>query len=153
MAAKDIEARVEEMVNELLAAQDTIELVDVEYVKEHNDYYLRVYIDKEGGIDIEDCQELSERLEGVLDAENVIADSYILEVSSPGIDRVLRKERDFIREQGKSVDVTLYAPLDGKKELTGVLSGFDADKKVVTLDDTLELELAKIAQIRLHIDF
>lgn len=153
MAAKDIEARVEEMVNELLAAQDTIELVDVEYVKEHNDYYLRVYIDKEGGIDIEDCQELSERLEGVLDAENVIADSYILEVSSPGIDRVLRKERDFIREQGKSVDVTLYAPLDGKKELTGVLTGFDADKKVVTLDDTLELELAKIAQIRLHIDF
>lgn len=153
MAAKDIEARVEEMVNELLAAQDTIELVDVEYVKEHNDYYLRVYIDKEGGIDIEDCQELSERLEGVLDAENVIADSYILEVSSPGIDRVLRKERDFIREQGKSVDVTLYAPLDGKKELTGVLSGFDADKKVVTLDATLELELAKIAQIRLHIDF
>lgn len=153
MAAKDIEARVEEMVNELLAAQDTIELVDVEYVKEHNDYYLRVYIDKEGGIDIEDCQELSERLEGVLDAENVIADSYILEVSSPGIDRVLRKERDFIREQGKSVDVTLYAPLDGKKELTGVLTGFDADKKVVKLDDTLELELAKIAQIRLHIDF
>lgn len=153
MAAKDIELKVEKIVNELLVNQDIIELVDVEYVKEHTDYYLRVYIDKDGGIDIEDCQSLSEELEGRLDDENIIADSYILEVSSPGIDRVLRKERDFIREQGKSVDVTLYAPLDGQKIITGILTGFDSDTKTVILDDSQNIELAKIAQIRLHIDF
>lgn len=153
MAAKDIELKVEKIVNELLANQDIIELVDVEYVREHTDYYLRVYIDKDGGIDIEDCQSLSEELEGRLDDENIIADSYILEVSSPGIDRVLRKERDFIREQGKSVDVTLYAPLDGQKMITGILTGFDSDTKTIVLDDSQNIELAKIAQIRLHIDF
>ena len=153
MAAKDIELKVEKIVNELLANQDIIELVDVEYVKEHTDYYLRVYIDKDGGIDIEDCQSLSEELEGRLDDENIIADSYILEVSSPGIDRVLRKERDFIREQGKSVDVTLYASLDGQKMITGILTGFDSDTKTIILNDSQNIELAKIAQIRLHIDF
>ena len=151
MAAKHIEEAVEDMVQHLLAGQDTIELVDVEYVKEHTEWYLRVYIDKEGGIDIEDCQELSEKLEAELDEKNTIPDSYILEVSSPGIDRVLRKARDLIREQGKKVDVTLYAPVDGQKNLTGVLTGFDG--KVVTLDQSVMIELEKAAQIRLHIDF
>ena len=151
MAAKNIEAAVEEIVSELLAGQDVIELVDVEYVKEHTDWYLRVYIDKDGGIDIEDCQELSENLEVQLYERTVIPDSYILEVSSPGIDRVLRKPRDYEREQGKKVDVTLYAPMDGKKEWTGVLTGFDG--KAVTLDETTVIELSKAAQIRLHIDF
>ena len=151
MAAKNIEESVELMVQELLTGQDVIELVDVEYVKEYTDYYLRVYIDKEGGIDIEDCQELSEKLEVMLDEKDIIPDAYILEVSSPGIDRVLRKPRDLVREQGKAVDVTLYAPLDGKKNLTGVLTGFDGEK--FTLDDELTIELSKEAQIRLHIDF
>ena len=151
MAAKNIEEAVEAMAVELLAGQDVVELVDVEYVKEHTDWYLRVYIDKDGGIDIEDCQELSEKLEAVLDEKNTISDSYILEVSSPGIDRVLRKPRDYEREQGKKVDVSLYAPMDGKKELTGVLTGFDG--KAITLDDSTVVELSKAAQIRLHIDF
>ena len=151
MAAKNIEEAVEVMAQHLLVGQDIIELVDVEYVKEHTDWYLRVYIDKEGGIDIEDCQELSEKLEAELDEKNTIPESYILEVSSPGIDRVLRKARDLIREQGKKVDVTLYAPLDGQKNLTGVLTGFDG--KAVTLDQSVTIELEKAAQIRLHIDF
>ena len=151
MAAKNIEEAVEVMAQHLLEGQDIIELVDVEYVKEHTDWYLRVYIDKEGGIDIEDCQGLSEKLEAELDEKNTIPESYILEVSSPGIDRVLRKARDLIREQGKKVDVTLYAPLDGQKNLTGVLTGFDG--KAVTLDQSVTIELEKAAQIRLHIDF
>ncbi len=151
MAAKNIEESVELMVQELLTGQDVIELVDVEYVKEYTDYYLRVYIDKEGGIDIEDCQELSEKLEVMLDEKDIIPDAYILEVSSPGIDRVLRKPRDLTREQGKAVDVILYAPMDGKKNLTGVLTGFDGEK--FTLDDEITIELSKAAQIRLHIDF
>lgn len=151
MAAKDIENAVEAIATKLLADQSVIELVDVEYVKEHKDWYLRVYIDKDGGIDIEDCQALSEKLEVELDESDIIPDSYILEVSSPGIDRVLRKPRDLEREQGKKVDVTLYAPLDGNKQLVGTLTGFDG--QVVTLDEATKLELAQIAQIRLHIDF
>ena len=153
MARKEnIEQQVEEIVLELLKGQSEIEMVDVEYVKER-DWYLRVFIDKEGGIEIDDCQALSEKLEERLDAEDFITDSYILEVSSPGIDRVLRKQRDLQREQGKKVDVTLYAPLEGSKdkELTGVLTGFDEES--ITLDEELKLPLEKTAQIRLHIDF
>ncbi|WP_303104890.1 ribosome maturation factor RimP [uncultured Mitsuokella sp.] len=150
MAKQQIEDAVEAIVQDLLAGQDVIELVDVEYIKEH-DWYLRVYIDKPGGIDIEDCQDLSEKLEAELDKRNVIADSYILEVSSPGIDRVLRKPRDFVREEGKAVDITLFAPRDGKKSLTGVLTGFDGEN--LELDGTEKLPLKDAAQVRLHIDF
>lgn len=150
MGKQDVEEAVEGIARELLAGQTDIELVDVEYVKEH-DWYLRVFIDKPGGIDIEDCQALSERLEQVLDARDFIAESYILEVSSPGIDRVLRKPRDFTREQGKAVDVTLYAPKDGKKEYTGILTGFDGE--AIFLDDTTSIPLKEVAQVRLHIDF
>ena len=153
MARKEnIEQQVEKIVLELLEGQSEIEMVDVEYVKER-DWYLRVFIDKEGGIEIDDCQALSEKLEERLDAEDFITDSYILEVSSPGIDRVLRKQRDFQREQGKKVDVSLYAPLEGstEKEFTGVLTG--SDEASITLDGELQLPLEKVAQIRLHIDF
>ena len=150
MAKQQIEDAVEAIVQDLLAGQDVIELVDVEYIKEH-DWYLRVYIDKPGGIDIEDCQDLSEKLEAELDKRNVIADGYILEVSSPGIDCVLRKPRDFVREEGKAVDITLFAPRDGKKSLTGVLTGFDGEN--LELDGTEKLPLKDAAQVRLHIDF
>ena len=149
MSAK-IEERVEEIVRDLLPAQPELELVDVEYVREH-DWYLRVYIDKEGGIDIEDCRMLSERLEEILDREDFIADAYILEVSSPGLDRVLRKARDFEREHGKRVDVALYAPLDGKKNLTGELTGYDGN--VLILDDDVRIPMEQVSQVRLHIDF
>lgn len=149
--ANSIEEAVEQMARKLLEEQAGVELVDVEYVKEH-DWYLRVFIDKEGGIDIDDCQTLSEKLEQQLDATSLIADSYILEVSSPGLDRVLRKPRDFVREQGKKVDVALYEPLDGKKQLTGVLEAYDDAAKTVTVSG-MALPLAKVSQIRLHIDF
>lgn len=149
MSAK-IEERVEEMVRGLLTDSPAVELVDVEYVKER-DYYLRVYIDKAGGIDIDDCQRLSERLEEILDREDVIPDAYILEVSSPGLDRVLRKERDFVREHGRVVDVTLYAPFEGKKQWTGTLAGYDGE--TLTLDDGIRIPMKQVSQVRLHIDF
>ena len=123
MAARQVEESVEEIVAGLLEGQDVIELVDVEYVKER-DWYLRVFIDREGGIEIDDCQNLSERLEEELDKRDIIPDSYILEVSSPGLDRVLKKDRDFQREMGKTVDVSLYAPMDGKKLLVGTLTAY-----------------------------
>ena len=149
MSAK-IEERVEEIVRDLLPAQPELELVDVEYVRER-DWYLRVYIDKQGGIDIEDCEQLSGRLEEILDREDFIADAYILEVSSPGLDRVLRKARDFEREHGRRVDVTLYAPLNGKKSLTGTLAGYDGN--VLTLDDDVRIPMEQVSRVRLHIDF
>lgn len=150
MAKQQVEDAVEAIVVDILAGQDTIEFVDVEYVKEH-DWYLRVYIDKEGGIDIEDCQALSEKLEAELDKRDIVPDSYILEVSSPGIDRILRKSRDFTREQGKKVDVTLYAPRDGKKLIVGELTGFDGE--AIELDGKDKIPLKDAAQVRLHIDF
>ena len=149
MSAK-IEERVEEIVRKLLADVPELELVDVEYVRER-DYYLRVYIDKVGGIDIDDCQSLSERLEEILDREDFISDAYILEVSSPGLDRVLKKPRDFARERGKQVDVTLYAPFDGKKQWTGTLE--DCDGQLLTLDEGIRIPMEQVSQIRLHIDF
>jgi len=151
MSKQQVENDVMAIAEELLNGQSEIELVDVEYVKER-DWYLRVFIDKAGGIEIDDCQALSERLEKVLDEKDIIEGSYILEVSSPGLDRQLRKPRDFVREQGKKVDVTLYAPVDGTKEFTGVLEGYDEDAKTVTIDGRA-WPLEKISVIRLHIDF
>lgn len=143
-----VETAVEKIVSALLSGSD-MELVDVEYVKER-DWYLRVFVDKPGGMGIENCQALSELLAEKLDEGDVVTESYILEVSSPGLDRVLKKERDFIREMGKMVDVTLYAPLDGEKLLTGRLAACDGD--FLTLEDRAPIPREKIAQVRLHID-
>ena len=147
--ANKIELRVEEIMNELLQGTE-YELVDVEYVMER-DWYLRIFLDKAGGIDLDDCQYWSEKLGAILDKEPLIQDAYILEVSSPGIDRVLKKDRDFVREAGKEVDVTLYAPINGKKNFTGVLDG--RDKDFLKLQGIEPLPREKVAQVRLHIDF
>ena len=125
------------------------ELVDVEYVKER-DWYLRIFVDKAGGVDLDDCQILSEKIGERLDESEIIGGAYILEVSSPGIDRILKKDKDFIRESGKIVDVTLYAPLDGKKSFVGELIG--RDEKFLRLKD-IDLPREKVAQVRLHINF
>lgn len=146
-----IETQVESLMAEILSGTD-YELVDVEYVKEGRDWYLRIFADKAGGgIDLDDCQTISERLSEKLDAQDIIGGAYILEVSSPGIDRVLKKDKDFIREAGKVVDVTLYAPLDGKKFFVGELVG--RDEKFLHIKDAEPLPREKIAQVRLHIDF
>ena len=146
--AGHVETAVEKIVQELLVGSD-LELVDVEYVKER-DWYLRIFVDKPQGMRIEDCQRLSEALGKELDQRDVVPENYILEVSSPGLDRVLRKERDFIREKGKIVDVTLYAPLDGEKLITGTLAA--CDESTLTLSERAPIPRDKIAQVRLHID-
>ena len=145
--SKLIEDTVEKIVEELLEGTN-IELVAVEYVRE-KDWYLRVFIDKEGGIELDDCQELSGRLGDILDEKDVIKGAYMLEVSSPGLDRELKKEKDFRREQGKKVDVSLYAAVDGSKVLVGVLNGYDGDN--VTIDEQV-IPMDNVAQVRLHID-
>ena len=144
-----VETKVESLMEEMLQGSD-FELVDVEYVKER-DWYLRIFVDKVGGIDLDDCKDFSDKLGAILDKENVIDGAYILEMSSPGLDRVLKKDKDFVREAGKKIDVTLYAPIDGKKNFTGVLEY--RDKDFLKLADIEPLPRDKVAQVRLHIDF
>ncbi|MCI7267243.1 MAG: ribosome maturation factor RimP [Veillonellaceae bacterium] len=143
-----IEAEVEKIVEELLE-NTALELVAVDYVKER-DWYLRVFIDKEGSVDLDDCQDLSRKLEELLDAQDLIKTSYILEVSSPGLDRELKKPRDFQREMGKDIDVSLFAPLDGKKVVTGPLSAYDGE--TINVGD-MAIPMDKVAKVNLHIDF
>ena len=131
------------------------ELVDVEYVKEGGTWYLRTYIDKEGGISIDDCEKVSRRLSDILDEKDYIDDTYIMEVSSPGLGRPLKKEKDFKRSLGKEVDIRTYRMIDKQKEFTVILKDYDKDTVTIELDDeTLKtFEKGDIALIRLAFDF
>lgn len=152
MRREHIEELVAAEVEKIIAGT-ALELVDVEYVRERN-WYLRVFIDKQGGVDLEDCQAVSEKLSKILDEKDPISDNYLLEVSSPGLDRVLKKEKDFVRYQGRDVDIHFFKPHNGTKLLTAVLKGRDGDVLTVSHDKTEEtLDMKDISQIRLHIDF
>ncbi|MDY2905153.1 MAG: ribosome maturation factor RimP [Caecibacter massiliensis] len=152
MRREHIEELVAEEVEKIIAGT-ALELVDVEYVRERN-WYLRVFIDKQGDVDLEDCQAVSEKLSKILDEKDPISDNYLLEVSSPGLDRVLKKEKDFIRYQGRDVDIHFFKPHNGTKLLTAVLKGREGDVLTVSHDETEEtLDMKDISQIRLHIDF
>ena len=121
-------------------------LYDVEYVKEGGEYFLRVYIDKPGGVTIDDCVETSRRMNEVLDREDYIADAYTFEVSSPGVERRLRKEEHFLAVMGEEIELKLYAPKDGKKQVSGILKSYDGDAVVIdTGDEELTVPLAEIA--------
>lgn len=152
MRREHIEELVAAEVEKIIAGT-ALELVDVEYVRERN-WYLRVFIDKQGGVDLEDCQAVSEKLSKILDEKDPISDNYLLEVSSPGLDRVLKKEKDFIRYQGRDVDIHFFKPHNGTKLLTAVLKEKVGDVLTVSRDETEEtLDMKDISQIRLHIDF
>ena len=152
MQKEHIGELVEKVVMEIIAGTQ-LELVDVEYVKER-DWYLRVFLDKDGGLDLEDCQWVSERLEDKLDQLDPIKDSYFLEVSSPGLDRPLKKERDFVRHVGDTVEINTFAPINGQKTFIGTLLGLENDEIRVDLDGTqLNIPKEKASQIRLHINF
>ena len=152
MRREHIEELVAAEVEKIIAGT-ALELVDVEYVRERN-WYLRVFIDKQGGVDLEDCQAVSEKLSKILDEKDPISDNYLLEVSSPGLDRVLKKEKDFVRYQGRDVDIHFFKPHNGTKLLTAVLKGRDGDVLTVSHYETEEtLDMKDISQIRLHIDF
>lgn len=157
MSRKEIEATVEKLLAPALE-ENKIELVDVEYIRERN-WILRVFIDKEGGVDLNDCQEISEKAGAILDEEDVISDNYMLEVSSPGIDRVIKKDKDFIRYTGEEVDVKLFAPMEevkGEKVFTAILGGLSENGavKLRLSDETwIEVDRNKISQIRIHFSF
>ncbi len=153
MKRAEIEERTEKLVTPIIE-EHQFELVDVEYVKEGADYYLRVYADKEGGITIDDCVLISRALETELDREDFIADAYILEVSSPGLGRQLKKEKDFRRSIGKDVDIRLYKARDGVKEYTGCLTSYDGDSVTISgAEGELSFARSDIALIRLAFDF
>lgn len=150
---EEYESRTEAFLLPVLA-EHNFELWDVEYVKEAGTWYLRAYIDKEGGIAVDDCEVISRILSDWLDQTDFIEDSYILEVSSPGLGRPLKKERDFERSLGEEVEIRLYKALNKQKEFTGILKAYD--KETVTIE-TAESELVfnrpDIALIRLAFDF
>ena len=154
MAKKDAyEARAEELLTPIAAANGC-EVYDVEYVKEGSDWYLRAYIDKPGGIGVDDCETVSRRLSDLLDEQDFIEESYILEVSSPGLGRPLKKDKDFERNMGKLVEIRTYRPIEKQKEFCGILTAYDSNSVTIDEDGTERVfDKKDTALIRLAIEF
>ena len=148
--SESYEAKTEQLIQPLIDANN-FELVDVEFVKEGSDWYLRVYIDKDGGITVDDCELISRAFNEILDREDYISEQYIFEVSSPGLMRPLKKEKDYKRSVGKLIDIKLYKPVDKCKEFTGVLDSYDKDTVTIKMgDDTQKtFDRSNLAMIRL----
>jgi ribosome maturation factor rimP len=147
--------RAEEFL-ENLQKSIAFELVDVEFVKEASTYYLRVYcdMDKEGGISIDDCVEISRNISDWLDKEDFISEEYILEVSSPGLGRTLKKDKDFKRELGKEIELKTFKAIDKQKEFVGILKNFDENTVTVEIEgNERTFNRSELANIRLTLDF
>jgi ribosome maturation factor RimP len=151
--SSNIKSTVEAMVVPYLE-EHNLELVDVEYVKEGSNWFLRVYVDKEGGIDIDDCGRISEYLSAKLDENDPIPTAYFLEVSSPGAERPLKKPDDYRKAVGKHVNVTTYEQVDGLKEFEGRLLSYDGELLVIEVGKKQHsVPAEKIANARLAIVF
>ncbi len=154
---ENYQARTEELLKPVADANH-VEIYDVEYVKEGSDWYLRCYIDKEGGVSINDCENVSRALSDELDREDFIEDAYILEVSSPGLGRTLKKDKHLEKSLLQEVEIKTYKPINGTKDFTGILKAFS--QETVTLGAALEDEIEDIvfdrkdiATIKLTLDF
>lgn len=154
---ENYQARTEELLKPVADANH-VEIYDVEYVKEGSDWYLRCYIDKEGGVSINDCENVSRALSDELDREDFIEDAYILEVSSPGLGRTLKKDKHLEKSLMQEVDIRTYKTFNGTKDFTGILKAFDKD--TVTLGETsgsetedIVFDRKDIATIKLTLDF
>ena len=149
----DYEAKTETLLSPIAQANG-VEIYDVEYVKEGSDWYLRAYIDKPEGVNIIDCENVSRALSEALDKEDFIPDAYILEVSSPGLGRTLKKDKHLLKSIGEEVEIKLFKPIDKCKEFAGVLTGFD-EKQITILEGEISrtFERSEIALIRLALDF
>ena len=148
------EQKTEELLQPIIDANG-FELVDVEYVKEAGTWYLRAYIDKPGGITVDDCEVVSRAFSDILDEKDYIDDTYIFEVSSPGLGRPLKKEKDFARSIGEEVEIRTYRAIDRQKEFIGILVEYDKDTVTIEYEDetTQVFERADIALIRLALHF
>ena len=150
---EEYEKKAEELLLPIVEGQG-FELVDVEYVKEAGNWYLRGYIDKPGGITVNDCEAVSRVFSDKLDEIDFIEVSYIMEISTPGLDRPLKKEKDFARSMGKLVEIRTYRPIDKQKEFCGVLTAYDSNSVTIEEDGgSRTFEKKEIALIRLAIEF
>lgn len=150
-------SKIEEITRDLVLpviGSNNFELVDIEYKKEGNNWFLRVYIDKEGGVTLDDCQVVSEYLSNKLDEADPIQNSYILEVSSPGIDRPLKTPKDFEKHKGMSIEVSLYTPVDKKKKFEGELLDFNGEKIFISSNGIqMEFEINNVSLVKPIIKF
>ncbi|MDD3404428.1 MAG: ribosome maturation factor RimP [Hespellia sp.] len=148
------EAKTEELLTPIVEKYE-FELVDVEYVKEGGTWYLRAYVDKPGGISVNDCALVSREFSEILDKEDYIEEAYIFEVSSPGLGRPLKKEKDFARSIGEEVEVRTYRAIERQKEFIGILKDYDKDTVTIEYEDetTQTFNRSDIALIRLSFDF
>ena len=150
---KAVENRTEELLAPI-AEENGVEIYDVEYLKEGSDWYLRAYIDKPEGVNIQDCENVSRALSDKLDEVDFIDDAYILEVSSPGLGRTLKKDKHLEKSLGEEVELRLYKPRDKQKEFTGILKSFDADSVIIeTEEEEKVFARSEIALIRLAFEF
>lgn len=155
MAKREEYERKTELLLEPILKENNFELYDVEFVKEAGTFYLRAFIDKEGGININDCELVSRRLSDLLDEKDFIPDAYILEVSSPGLGRALKKDKHFEKSIGEEVEIKLFKAMDKQKDFTGYLERF-TDEVIVISDEAeneLEFERSNIASVRLVVHF
>lgn len=150
---ENYEAKTEALLKPIAEANG-VDIYDVEYVEEAGEWYLRAYIDKEGGVTIDDCEAVSRALSDALDNPEFIEDAYYLEVSSPGLGRTLKKDRHFEKSIGMEVDLKTYKPVDGSKEFTGTLKSFDKDTvTLMILEKEVSFSRKDIAKINLTLDF
>lgn len=151
---EEYERKAEAMLAPIVEAHG-FELVDVEYVKEAGTWYLRGYIDKPGGITVNDCETVSRAFSDQLDEHDFIDESYIMEISSPGLDRPLKKEKDFLRSMGKLLEVRTYRPIEKQKEFYGLLTAYDNNCVTIQEEDGTERSFDRkdIALIRLAVIF
>lgn len=152
MGKGSVTESIEELVTPIVT-ENRLELVDVEYKKEGKNWFLRIFIDKEGGITVEDCTQVSRQIEDLIEVEEVVPSSYILEVSSPGLDRPLKKEEDFLRYKGKQAHVTTYTPIHQQKNFKGTIRDFQEDILILEIDhQPVEIPMSQIAKARLEIE-
>lgn len=153
MAKRDYESRTEELLTPIAEAVG-VSVYDVEYVKEGSDWYLRCYIDKPDGVTIQDCETVSRAISDRLDEEDYIADAYILEVSSPGLGRTLKKDKHLAKSIGQEVEIKTYKPIEKQKEFSGVLRAFDQDTVTIEMQTgEMKFDRSDVALIRLALDF
>ncbi len=155
MSKRDDYVKKTEMFVQPIVDELGFELVDVEFVKEGGTDYLRIYVDKEGGITVDECEVVARKMNEILDREDYIDESYIFEVSSPGLGRTLKKDKDFKRSIGEEVEVKLFKALDKKKEFTGFLDSFDEKTVTISFEDETKIviERTNIAKINLAVHF
>ncbi len=139
---------------EPVVREEGCSLWDVEYVREAGTWYLRLYLDKEGGVGIDDCERISRRLDPILDEADPIPESYVFEVGSAGAERELKRPSDFAQFMGAEVEVKLYKPLEGRKAWVGELAGYDAGAVTLRIgEEERRFTAAEVAQVRLHVSF